>query len=116
MFEKVLNTPLNIILNLFKVDKKDPRTTWLIDAVVVSLLLPMNTFGKTFPSRPLYFQSHYWKHQSNICYFVKINIKNTRMRSITFSFLSLLDVNVFIVNFEQLSHIIMVFPLLTLNE
>ena len=49
-----------------------------------------------------------WRHQNNVWNLFKVINKDTRMTSWRRS-------DVFIVNFEQISHIVMVFPLLILN-
>ena len=49
-----------------------------------------------------------WRHQNNVWNLFKVINKDTRMTSWRRS-------DVFIVNFEQMSHIVMVFPLLILN-
>ena len=54
-------------------------------------------------SRHLLVQSQLWKHQNNVYKLFKVNNINTRT-------------GVFIVNFEQILLIVLVFPLLTLNK
>ena len=49
-----------------------------------------------------------WRHQNNVWNLFKVINKDTRMTSWRRS-------DVFIVNFEQISRIVMVFPLLILN-
>ena len=51
------------------------------------------------PSRHLLVQSQQWKHQSNVWSLFNFNNKDTRTTSMTY-----------LINFEQISHIVLVFP------
>ena len=61
-------------------------------------------------SRYLLVRSQQWKQQNKVSNLFKVNNKDNRMTSLT-SFWWLI-----IVNFEQISHFLLVFPLLTLNK
>ena len=63
------------------------------------------SWGESFSSRYLLVQSQQWKHQKKIC--SKWTIKTQGRRHCS---------GVFIVNFEKISHIVLVFPLLTSNK
>ena len=57
-------------------------------------------------TQPAFIQSQQYKHQSNVWNMFKVNKKYTST-SLYFYI---------IVNFEHISHIVLVFPLLTLNK
>ena len=61
------------------------------------------------PNRNLLVQSQQWKHQNDMWNLWKVNKKTAEQRHWRRS-------DVFIVNFEQISHILQVFLLLTLNK
>ena len=60
-------------------------------------------------SQYLLVQSQKRKHQSNMWNLLKVNNKDAKTTSV-------MPFGVFIVNFEQISHIVLVVPLLTLNK
>ena len=72
-----------------------------VRAVKISEIQKMFQFWKHVPSRHLLVQSQQGKHSNNVWNLFKVNNK---------------DNSVFIVNFEQISRIVLVFSLLTLNK
>ena len=60
-------------------------------------------------SQYLLVQSQKRKHQSNMWNLFKVNNKDAKTTSV-------MPFGVFIVNFEQISHIVLVVPLLTLHK
>ena len=73
----------------------------------VKVILKKHDLNK--PSRHLRVQIQQWKHQGNVCNLFKVNCKDTSMLSWSRSGVS-------IVNSEQVSHIVLLFPLFTLNK
>ena len=68
--------------------------------------------------------SHFWTHVPACNYMLKVNNRNTRTRCEICSKLIMKPPErrqwrhsgVFIVNFEHISHLVLVFPMLTLNR
>ena len=82
----------------------------LLKQVMLNYILVIYpNINNSFPSRHLLVQSQQEKHRDNVWNLFKINNKNTRATSLT-SFCCLLC------NCERISHIVLEFVLLTLNN
>ena len=60
--------------------------------------------SKLFPSQHLLVQIQQWKHEEDVLNMIKVHGKETKTTS------------VFIINFEQISDISLVFPLSAMNK
>ena len=63
----------------------------------------------SIPSRHLIIQNQQWKHYNDVWNLFKVNNRDTDQRQWPRS-------GVFIINFEQISHFVLVLPLLNFNE
>ena len=84
-----------------------PYEVWVMTSSVYLILV----WTKVVSLHSQYFlvQSQLWKHQDNVWNLFKLTIKTPERRQWR-------RYGVFIVNVEQISHIVLVFPLLTLNK
>ena len=83
--------------NFHCLKKEVPNKSWSVFRIIWSVT-----------RRYLLVQSQQWKRQNNVWNLLKFANKDTRTTTLTSC--------VFLINFEQISHNVLVFPLLTLNK
>ena len=110
---------INIINSSEKNEIKDKISFWQIYTdsrpnELINLQPNVEFRLQNYPRQHLLVKSQQWKHQNNNWNLFKVNNKDTTTTSMASSWCS----SLFIVNFEQISHIVLVFPflILTLNE
>ena len=110
--------PLEEVFRPATLLKKHLRRTSANDCSLLRVVFSINDnrflqfFISTFiecPTQHLFVHSQQWKHHNNVWNLFIVNNKDTRKTSLTLFWCG-------IVNFEQILHIVMAFPLLTLNN
>ena len=96
-------------LLVFMLQKGKVQSDFYTSVVTAALKLWVFFNALKLLSQHLIVQSQQWKHKNRVWNIWKVNNKYTRMTSCC-------SFGVFIVNFEQISHIVLIFPLLTLNK
>ena len=96
-------------LLVFMLQKGKVQSDFYTSVVTAALKLWVFFNALKLLSQHLIVQSQQWKHKNRVWNIWKVNNKYTRMTSCC-------RFGVFIVNFEQISHIVLIFPLLTLNK
>ena len=95
----LLSCDWNIISEIKKWLLKRLSCLVKISFVVIEFFYRYYSAYNFFPAN-LYVQSHQWKHQNNVWNLFKVNLRS----------------GVFVANFEQISQIVLVFSLLTINK
>ena len=95
----LLSCDWNIISEIKKWLLKRLSCLVKISFVVIEFFYRYYSAYNFFPAK-LYVQSQQWKHQNNVWNLFKVNLRS----------------GVFVANFEQISQIVLVFSLLTINK